>query len=319
MKASLLTLHVGLAKTGTSSIQQTLFEDHPQIYYLGKYGKPPARVLPTNRCRDDITYRFLKPLLWELDEPIDFEANSRLFHDEILPSVPENRIILGSWEELGELGVENYGKLLDRCQEVFGTCRIIVTLRNPLEILPSLYLQNLRVNYLQKMHREWIDIETYRSIERWYRKKVESRTILNYCENIRTSVDKLGHDNVGIFLYEDLKNTPEDYYRSLCEFIGVDSDIGMSLIEEKHLNPRLTKVQLAHMRKMNSSWYWRVYGSLMPRKIRYVKFRSMQHGPPAEVSLTEELIREVSDLTRDGHRYLVDVHNLKLEKYAYPL
>jgi len=314
MNTTPLTLHIGLAKTGTSTLQRNLFADHPGIHYFGKITKSRVK----KQSLDEMTYRLLCPILWKVHDPMDTEATRSLLQDKILPGIPENRVLLGSWESLSGRYFENYVEMLDRSQAIFGGCRIMITLRNPLTRLPSLYLQNLRGNFIRN-NSSWMGYQSYVSIEDWYRNKIARSPLLDYCEFIRIAIEKLGRDNVGAFLFEALQHNSSEYCRSICEFIGIDFDIAISLIQDKHVNARLSEAQLAHMRNMKSSWYRRRQHSFSTRYSRNKYLLRMPSRPPAKVDLTEQLVKEVSDRTRDDHRWLADTLKLPIEKYGYPL
>ena len=317
MNNTTLLLHTGLEKTGSTSLQETLFLKHPQVHYLGK-------VIGTEHikkaCLDDISYRVLNPVLWDLDKPMDTEATLSLFHESLLPLVPKDRVLMGSWENLGHKTTENHLEMLTRTKAIFGACRIMITLRNPLIQLPSLYLQNLRGNFLRQ-NNGWMDSETYEDIEGWYRKceMISKNPLLNYSECIRSSIEQLGRENVGIFLFEDLQENPNAYYQSICEFMGIDPEMGVSLTQDIHSNPRLSEAQLAYMRKTKSSLLGRMLHSYSSLERRRKRMEALLGGPPAKVVLTEQLIKEVSDASRDGHRWLVEKLDLPLETHGYPL
>ena len=248
---------------------------------------------------------------------MDTEATLSLFQDKLLPTISEERVLVGSWEGLGTRDMELHVEMLDRIKAIFGGCRIMITLRNPLSLLPSLYLQYLggyfiRQNKVRLSSRSYVDIET------WYSTgvaKLDSSTLMNCCDCIRSSIEKLGRENVGVFLFEDLKDKPTTYYQSICEFMGIDSEMGVSLAQGKHFNTRLSEAQLAYMREIDSSWTKFFHSS----KSREEAFNAKADGPPAKAVLNDQLIREVSDATRVGHRWLVENLNLPLEKYGYPL
>lgn len=66
-----LLLHVGLSKTGTTTLQRALFANHPEISYLGKY--VPSKA--PKGCLSQDVYDFLNPLLWDFSRPLDVGAH----------------------------------------------------------------------------------------------------------------------------------------------------------------------------------------------------------------------------------------------------
>ena len=62
-----LILHVGLEKTGTTTIQKSFFATHPEIYYIGKYVR---KKIPKG-CLSQEIYNFMNPLIWNISRPLD--------------------------------------------------------------------------------------------------------------------------------------------------------------------------------------------------------------------------------------------------------
>ena len=69
MNKSTLLLHLGLAKTGTATLQRALFLKHPQVHYLGKI--VGVKNNTKEDCLDDTTYKILEPILWDLNNPMN--------------------------------------------------------------------------------------------------------------------------------------------------------------------------------------------------------------------------------------------------------
>jgi len=74
-------LHIGLPKTGTTTLQRSLFTSHPAICYFGKY---PKNKIP-NGCQSQEIYKFLNPLIWDLSRSLDIEKHKVILRERILP------------------------------------------------------------------------------------------------------------------------------------------------------------------------------------------------------------------------------------------
>jgi len=66
-------------------------------------------------------------------------------------------------------------------------------------------------------------------------------------------VNLLGQENVGVFLFEELLADPDSYYRSICEFIGIETAEGVRLSRQQHFNRSLTQKQFNRIREFNDS------------------------------------------------------------------
>jgi hypothetical protein len=312
-----LLLHVGLPKTGTTTIQRAFFECHPEIFYLGKIVKnnPTAK-----RCRNQEVYEILRKILWLVDRPFNHLAAQKKLQNLLLDGSPSQRLV-GSWEELGNRSTKNHVKMLSRIGAVFGSCRIIYVLRNPLTQLPSEYLQDLKGHFIMHNHL-WMGMRNYLDIEDWFEKKIKlktAHTILNYVECIRASVELLGKENVGVFLFDDLLNDSRNYYRAVSRFIGVEEEIAVELCERSHFHPRITQSQVGFLQQISTSVLQTVAFAARSQQHRRRLFLSKDDSVPAKAVLNDRIAGAVAEATREGHRWLVDTYNLPLGQYGYPL
>jgi hypothetical protein len=140
-----LLLLIVLAKTGTTTIQQSLFACHPEIYYIGKY----TRNKIPHGCSSKEIYDFLNPLIWNISQPPDVDRHRGVLHEQILPGVDHGRFLVGSWEGLGNSPVNEYVEKINRLQSIFGSCWVMMTIRNPLTQIPSYYLENIRGHFIK--------------------------------------------------------------------------------------------------------------------------------------------------------------------------
>ncbi|PLX72287.1 MAG: hypothetical protein C0615_12510 [Desulfuromonas sp.] len=315
-----ILLHLGLPKTGTTTIQRALFLQHPQIYYMGKVINKENRS--KQKCRNDLVYQVLENILWNYNKPVDQDKVERLVRDQLLPDVQPGQHLVASWEELGQLSTDRHIEMLKKAVAVFGRCRIMITLRNPLKMLPSEYLQNLKGHYI-KSAKPWMGPSTYLSIDDWYKRRKmfgpKAAPLLNYPECIRASVELLGEENVGVFLFEELKENPAEYYRSICEFMAVETSIGIELTSQSHLHERIKEAQIDFLKGINSSWLKRYGTWLLPKKSRRRSFNRFSGGEAAKTILPEGLVEEIKSAVGEGHRWLADNFDLPLERYGYPI
>ena len=90
--------------------------------------------------------------------------------------------------------------------------------------------------------------QPYIDIDEWLKRKIAKRKSLDnlftYSRNIQTAVNLLGKENVGIFVFGELADNPDQYYSAICNFIGIDVTQGLELVRQKHLNQRITQAQL---------------------------------------------------------------------------
>lgn len=167
-------LHIGLPKTGTTTLQNSLFPNHPEICYFGKNDK---NTIPKG-CQSQEIYKFLNPLIWDLSRSLDIEKHKVILRERILPGIEPGKFIIGSWEALGDSSINRHVERIKRLHSIFGSCRIMMTIRNPLTQTPSQYLQGIRGHFIQQK-RPWMGGQPYIDIDEWLKRKIAERKSLD--------------------------------------------------------------------------------------------------------------------------------------------
>jgi hypothetical protein len=309
-------LHIGLPKTGTTTIQQALFARHSQVYYLGK---DRARFIHPKGCTTGETYIILRPLLWDLATSVDHERVNSLYTRHLLPNVAAEKVITGSWEALGLRTAEDNVEMMQRVLRVFGGCRIMITLRNPLTQITSHYLQHLQGHFI-KQNRGFMGRSVFLEFDEWYKRRLARWGMFCYSETIRAARTLLGKEHVGVFLFEELIEDSSRYYRNLCAFLGINAEEALTLVSERHLNKRISQDQVQWLKKMNASFWKRT--ALLNMNSRWRKRLFQKHenmSAPAKVSIPSTIALQIADKTRPGHRWLAEHFALPLDRYGYPL
>ena len=317
-----IVLHIGLSKTATTTLQRAVFQNHSQICYLGKI----AGSRHGRQCASTDTYEFLAPLLWQTDQPCDIAAAKSFYAETLESRAGANQIILGSWEGLGQQGMASFEASLQRLVAVCGVCRILISLRNPVTRLPSMYLQHLRGNQKQLAR-------TYVTFDDWLDSQEQQlgslQGIFAYRDYVEMAVRLLGAANVGVFLFEEFESDPEQYLRDVSGFLGIDAEETIDLAEGQHLHTRLFESQVNKMQAINSSLAgrlaWRL--SSVERKKKSIGFSdrdgviqsTVADDSPASVNLAPETLQRISDASREGNNWLVNELHLELGKYGYAL
>ena len=317
-----IVLHIGLSKTATTTLQRAVFQNHSEIHYLGKI----AGSRHGRQCASADTYEFLAPMLWRTDQPFDVAAAKDFYAETLESRAGANRVILGSWEGLGQQGIASFETSIQRLVAVCGVCRIWISLRNPVTRLPSMYLQHLRGNQKQ-LARRYVTFDAW--LDSQERQIGSLQGIFAYREYVETAVRLLGAENVGVFLFEAFASDPEQYLRDVSGFLGIDAKETIGLAEGRHFHTRLFESQVSRMRAIHSSLAgrlaWRL--SSVERRKKSIGFsdtdgviESSDAGDsPASVKLSPETMQRVLDASREGNNWLANELHLELKKYGYAL
>ncbi|TGD73504.1 hypothetical protein E4634_10765 [Mangrovimicrobium sediminis] len=318
-----LVLHTGMPKTATSTLQEAVFRQHPDVFYLGKSTKNGV----TKGTRSQEIYDVLKPVLWSPKGNTDYAALAARFKELAIDPAGEEQVVIASWEGLGGIRERRFRSLLERVQQIYPEYRLLKCLRNPVNWVTSQYLQNVQGQFLKKNRdayfhgRPWVPFETW--LKRRYTKHGDMSLWLSAADNIKVAVDVLGRENVGVFLFEDMIADADAYYRGISEFIGIDGEKTLELVAGAHANPRLTQAEYDHIREVDSSLVARTRWRFSPdaerrRQMRKIS-RAQPDSPGVKIALTDEVRQRVIDSTCEGNRWLRDELGLDVERHGYPL
>lgn len=311
-------LHIGLPKTATSTLQNTLFARHSQIYHLGK---ARGYTAPMRTC-NTAAYKVLTHLLWKLESPFDIRNCQSILEHHILPELTNNQIITASWEGLGTINPDKFSLILERINRIFPEkFRIMIGIRNPCIWITSLYLQSLKGNFKKRnrsfSHTPYIKFDKWLGNGHTHR----LRRIEHCAKNIYTASSMLGKDSIGVFPYEELASEPGKYYRNICDFLGIQYDECMEIVSDKIYNPRITKGMLDLMQKtrkspwLKSRWYMRSENS----RRAALSDAGLLDNRPVKITLRPEQKKQINDFTQQYFDYFNSEFNLNLEQYDYPL
>jgi len=312
-------LHVGLTKTATTTLQNALFNRHPQIAYAGKaVGNQAPR-----ECRCEATATLIERIVWTVDEPIAAQDALR-FQQLMAGYCPDARILLASWESLILRDHATFVRMLERLRSAFSNVRLFVTLRNPVQWAPAEYFQVLGGHY-RFANRAYFGNRCHLEFDEWCRLLARSKaedTIFFYYRNIRAAGEILGRGGVEIALFEDFVQSPEDFGVDVCGRFGLDPTPAAALLQGQHLNPRLTEAERALIRATDRSrtrkLLWKMASSGM-RKHLLARRASALANRPARLELSADQRREIARLSAPAHRWLIEEYGLDLERHGYPV
>ncbi len=313
-------LHVGLPKTATTTLQNSLFSHHSGICYLGKRSAWPAE----RHCYSDEIYAVLRPLFWQRSEPIRPHSLRSVLHAHSRQMGSE-KPILGSWEGLGITPPMKFQQILRDAQDAMGDVRVIFTLRNPLKRLPSAYLHALKACAKLGTHHSLPAGRVFLPFDDWldgaHRGIGKHDFRFDFDKNLRFATEFLGRDKVGVFLFEDMVEDRKAFFASVLRFMGIDHT-EEEAIEDKHLNQALNAVQVDFLKTIDASDEERTQWLALPprERTRHMdKLRDSGGDNKYGVVMTEAQRQLIADRSRSINRWLVEAYDLDLERHQYPL
>jgi len=313
-------IHIGLPRTGTKTIQWHLFSRHSEIEYLGIYdGNERFHHLRRfNNVRDVSVQAIMKEIGWQNIFNPDIDLCRRLFKGSIMPAFDKGKTPVWSWESLSMDAFKSRRARAENLRQVFGPCRVAITIRHPVTIMESAYFQILRRQNVQlREGKTW-----FMPIDKWLNSrdfKDEIWPHLEYEKTISLYSRLFGEETVRVFVYEDFMKNSQKFIEKLCQFIGIDPEEGVRWAAGKVENAR-SRVTFNRIKKIGKS---RIRSSLFhkmrPRERKEYLFFSSEQEKAELPRISSSGRKQIEDFTRKGNQTLVARFKLPLDKYNYPL
>lgn len=218
--SSRILLHIGLPKTGTTSLQELFFSSHPEVRYFGQ----------TNVWHDPEANIVLRALL--LGRSADIAAARTILANAAVqrPAI----VISDEALTLGEFMLRatrwpvrsDHIAMARRAREVLGDAQVLIVLRNQADWLQSWHFQGLKSGkYAETYYRAWIDRDLGASAERLL-------GLLEYDVLYTAYRDVFGQHQVHVRFYEQYRDQFEDLAAECAGLICIDADRARRLVLE---------------------------------------------------------------------------------------
>ena len=305
----MIAVHIGFPKTGTTTQQKHLFNRHTQVAYLGK--PYPDEILKNEIIKlvmeESLTYNgsVLKEYVARQAAKEDNGGKKLLvLSDEILVSASKAR---------------DKGVVANRIKDVFAPAKILVTIREQLEMLKSAYVNSGRLlKHVPPKYKgraitftEWLEM-CWDNPDRNYIGNIRYADTIDYYAGL------FGKENLCVLLFEEFISNKEAYTRKLSEFLAIDAQEALQLLEGHHENPRLPQSQL-DLELSSSRWgnpgSHPLISGLLRRWYRVKGF--FKGDEKARVKMLPPWEERLKDYYRAGNRKLRETYNLPLQEYGY--
>lgn len=298
----MLTIHIGVPKSGTTTLQEAYFPHHSGLDFRGWPNLPS----------------FFKALysdgvaLTNVDFVRAREEAARAFRSDQCP-------VVLSREHLTR-HTSNIGLLAERLAAILGVFKVIITTREQLGLLESGYLWDYRL-----IRRPWAGGIPPRTIRKYlqndwqtYQRWGHGSRIgaANYAGIIRLYEKTIGQENIGVFPLEELINQPKQYASRLSEFIGADPSQAPTIPPNENRNPRLSKRQALVWTGMAYALPAAVHkfvSNRMPRSFDEFLTKGQRFSAP----MPNDWIQRLTNFYAEGNGYIEQTYNLPLTRYGY--
>ncbi len=333
-----VVLHIGVPKTATTSLQRLVFSHLPGIVYLGKpffHGKS-ANERDTNPDRlDSDIIRAVRD-----QDSIGYNGSDlKRRIDAHLAAGGAGAVTLLSEEGLTSAGGADRGLIAARLHELFGDADIVITIRNQLTCLPSLFLHHMRKGtFPVQSFNDWVrdGLASQRSAgaaDNWMVRQHDYYALYELYRRV------FPNSRIFVLLYEQMRGENAPFASQIAEILEVDKNDVARLLKgagEENVGYTAEAVEV-------HSAYRRLRRTYARIRQRWMPWLELQRHAPLVVSGVEALRNlaigrlnrskgagnpaHMSNDTRDtiiryfasGNRRLMEVCGLPLCDYGYPL
>ncbi len=305
-------VHVGFSKTGTTTLQKHLFVKHSQVKYLGKPFK------------EDVFKTLIHRLMMQESIVYDPGPLKRYVSDNRLRELDGTQrvVVLSDEMFLSYSKVRDKGIVANRIKEVFGPCKILITIRNQYELLKSAYLSRGRLmtqvpkkfEGLGVRFEEWLNLSiSEKNFERGYIDHADYYKTIDYYSRL------FGKENVCVLLLEEFVHNKKRYLEELSEFLGIDPVESGECVKEEHEHKDILpkELELELLRTRFFPFHKNVLIKGILKGFVSIKNRKGKY-PMGGVEIPGSIVGCLEDVYKEGNRKLKEEYGLPLDKYNYP-
>lgn len=300
-------VHVGYPKTASTWLQTRVFSNHPDFDYW----------------HQDPGFDWVDKVVNLHDFDFDAKALRERFLADRGPGSGRHAMI--SFEALvGDVfaGAWDTCRIAERLRAVLGEARIIISIREQVSMLDSLYKQYLAQGGIGS-------VKSFLGLRPAGRTHF-SLNYLRYDRVVGYYRSLFGEDSVYVCLYEQLLESPDAFLRRLSDFLGIDGfDVDERSMRKKE-NPGFSAFSTAVARVANRFLYsdFNPVPLVPPRLVSVPGMRTFLKRAdtalfgrlfPAKSVIDQNTRVFLEDYYRSSNRALAEELGLPLAQYGYPV
>ena len=324
-------LHLGMPKTATTLLQQCMFKWHSEVKNASKSNRPKlGKALRYLQNRESVPATIIEDV-----------------HDEMKPHWQAGKTCVLSKESLTGGDVAQKRRQAELFRRAFGECQILITIREPLSFIESLYFQDLKVFNVNprsvnprkrnRMVRQFGRPPRYFDINDWFsvvtvepvaRVNPRKRALahLEMATTAEIYAEMFGEENVHLVIFEKLKHSLREFLADICGCLDVSLEEAISLCEGETRNIQWTQSSVDRLKSLEKSffgkWTFRFKGGgqkELNRRIRHSDKAAHTTAPKARVHIDAKWRTMVERIGREQSQRLVERWRLPLAEYGYPV
>lgn len=257
--------------------------NHSGVTFLGK----PYDLDSPYR---EIIERIIEQKPWD-------EARCHALFREHVETLPQDKPVVLSDARLSIPGAVPAEDIPRRLKDIFGECRVFLTVRNQIDYVKSMYVQHIGTEKVSLPIDEWL-------VSNWDQ-GTRVREYLEYDAIHRRYAEVFGSENVLVNAIEELRSDREAYVLRLADFISIDGGELCRLFEGGATNSRMSRLQMLLQDYPRLYSFARNVSKHMPKSVFAVASHATGHDKPFDPELSErsmEMLMQLSTATNTNLR-----------------
>lgn len=325
-------IHVGYPKSGSTTLQKQLFNKHTEINNLGLFptdnvGRDSDYIDYNSTYLSDANLRKFYNNLVMLEGIRYYNSgNKRLFNNKILNLIADGdgEITVFSNERFVSAfySHDDLREKANRLKELFSDAKILFVIRNQTSLIKSQYRdhptdpRSFAIGSPVSFNK-WLNI-AHKSDSVNFLESLQYHDIINYY------MELFGQENVGIFPLETLVHNTEQFAVSMADYLGIDPDETLELLQTEPENTGVSKrfnnyrrLRRRMLSALNLGWLPEPIKTSL-RKIDKVVRNAAKGGPKENLDMDSSSKEIIESLYSEQNKKLNKRYNLDLAKFDYP-
>ncbi len=292
-----IAIRVGYHKCGSTHLGHTVFQGHSQIRHLGK---PYDRADPV---------RELIERLMDRRDGFDLARCRALVEDHVRPHA-DRRLVTLSDGRLAFWARTADSPIPQRLFDVFGPCRILVTIRRHEDFVKSLYVQHFGTG------------KTAQDIDPWlaanWREGIRFQDYIAFAGLVRRFAEVFGRERISVSLLERFADDRDAQAAELGRFLGIDGAEFAALLAAAPRNPRMSVLQRRLGGKKSAPYAAaKAIAQRLPPPVLRVAAGLTGHHRRYEPELGARWREAIREVAREDSAALRELYDLPLARYGY--
>lgn len=236
-----LILHIGYPKTATTSLQELLFKNLNEVYYLNKIPSINELNYKLFYYRENTLKRDKQFFLNFFNDNCPEKYDTLLYSNESILSLS----MFFRFQPSPYIWTQDPNSVARKLATVFKKTRyfddikIFVVLRKQNQVLKSMYAQ--------VYNRYFSKFDETKTFEKFltYTNSSESGGFINDALHYNYIIEEyekvFGRENIIISVFDDLKDDKERFFSTLCTHLDVSVEDAVKIIESNKLNQKSSK------------------------------------------------------------------------------